>query len=277
MLLELRRLAFGYPGKVVGRDLTLSLDAGEVLTLLGPNGSGKTTLFKTILRLLEPLGGAVVVDGEPTARWPRRRLAGVFGYVPQAQPGVFPFTVREMVLMGRTAHIGLFAAPARHDVETAERALDVLGIAHLGDRPYAGVSGGERQLALIARALAQEPRILVMDEPTASLDFGNQVRVLSEVQALAKAGIAVVLSSHDPDQAFLCAHRVALLDHGRLARVGPPDEVISAESLGAVYGVDVEVRRLEGPDGEALRVCIPSLRRARATATAVGHGGPTAR
>jgi iron complex transport system ATP-binding protein len=163
-----------------------------------------------------------------------------------------------MVLMGRTAHVGLFASPSVRDQRQAEAALDSLGIGHLADRPYPEMSGGERQLALVARALAQEPSILVMDEPTASLDFGNQVRVLSHVQALARRGIAVVLSTHDPDQAFLCADRVALLHDGRLAHLGPTAEVVTPATLRETYGVEVEVVTLTR-DGRTLRVCVPSL------------------
>ena len=258
--LRVERLAFGYPGRVVGREVSFGLEAGQVLCLLGPNGSGKTTLFRTLLRLLEPRDGAVLVDGASIAAWPRRRIARVFGYVPQAQPGTFPFTAREVVLMGRTAHVGLFGSPSTHDRRQAEAALDALGIAHLADRPYPEMSGGERQLALVARAVAQEPAILVMDEPTASLDFGNQVRVLAHVQSLARRGIAVVLSTHDPDQAFLCADLVALLHEGRLARLGPTAEVITAGTLRKAYGVDVEVVTLTR-EGRAVRVCLPSLTR----------------
>ncbi len=259
MRLDVRDLAFGYAGKEVGREVSFSLAGGEVLCLLGPNGGGKTTLFKTILRLLAPHGGRVDVDGEAVAGWSRPRLARVFGYVPQAQLGVFPFTVAEIVLMGRTAHIGPFATPSRGDRAVAEEMLAALGVAHLAARPYTEISGGERQLTLIARALAQRPAILVMDEPTASLDFGNQVRVLAEIEQLARRGIAVMLSTHDPDHAFLCAHRVALLHRGRLARLGAPDQVITRESLREVYGVDVTVTELTGPDGRVARVCVPTL------------------
>jgi iron complex transport system ATP-binding protein len=161
--------------------------------------------------------------------------------------------------MGRTAHIDLFATPSAQDLDIAEQMLDLLGIVHLTDQPYTEVSGGERQITLVARALAQEPKILVMDEPTASLDFGNQVRVLSEIKALASRGIAVILSTHDPDQAFLCAHRVAILHNGRLAHLGPPQEVITTDNLRAIYGVDVEVRPVVRGNGEALQVCVPSL------------------
>jgi iron complex transport system ATP-binding protein len=256
--LEVEGLAFGYAGRLVGRDVSFALGAGRVLCLLGPNGSGKTTLFRTILRLLAPRGGTVAVDGERVERWAPRRLARTFGYVPQAQPALFPFTVREMALMGRASRIGLFQTPGRRDRAVVDDTLDLLGIAHLADRPYPVVSGGERQLALIARAIAQEPRVLVMDEPTASLDFGNQVRVLSELQGLAARGIAVILSTHDPDQAFLCADQVALLSAGRLVAIGDPSAVLTAAALRELYGVEVDVVAISR-GGRPLRVCVPRL------------------
>jgi iron complex transport system permease protein len=259
MRLDVADLAFGYPGKEVGREVTFGLTGGEVLCLLGPNGGGKTTLFKTVLRLLIPRHGRITVDGEPIDGWSCEQLARVFGYVPQAQLGVFPFTVAEIVLMGRTANIGPFAIPSRRDRAIAEEMLATLGIGHLAARPYTEISGGERQLTLIARALAQQPAILAMDEPTASLDFGNQVRILDEIEQLAGRGIAVMLSTHDPDHAFLCAHRVALLHHGRLARLGRPDEVITAESLREVYGVQVTITQVTRADGRTARVCVPAL------------------
>jgi iron complex transport system ATP-binding protein len=257
--LSVERLAFGYPGRRVGEDVSFTVEGGEVLALLGPNGAGKTTLFRTLLRLLPAHGGEVRVDDAPIARWSRRRLAQTFGYVPQAQLGVFPFTVRDVVLMGRTPHLSAFAMPGAADRAIADRTLEGLGLAHLADRPYTEVSGGERQLTLVARALAQAPRILVMDEPTASLDFGNQVRVLGEIRALARRGIAVILSTHDPDHAFLCADRVAMLQDGRLARLGPPAETITPATLREVYGVDVEVHALPRDGGGVARVCLPSL------------------
>jgi iron complex transport system ATP-binding protein len=262
MKLSVENLSFGYGAKIVGSGVSFTLDAGEVLCLLGPNGAGKTTLFKTVLGLVAPLRGAVMMEGATIHRWSRQSLARLFGYVPQAQFGFFPFTVREVVLMGRTARIGMFQAPSSRDAEMAEELLRLLGIDHLANRPYTEVSGGERQLALIARALAQEPQVLVMDEPTASLDFGNQVRVLAEIKALARRGIAVILSTHDPDQAFLCAHRVAILHQGHLAHVGPPEEVITPAILRNVYGVEVEIVSIE-TGGENHLICLPSLTRLR--------------
>ncbi|MCW5604389.1 MAG: ABC transporter ATP-binding protein, partial [Burkholderiales bacterium] len=178
--------------------------------------------------------------------------------VPQAHAAFFPFTVREVVLMGRTAHLGVFSSPSRSDREIAQAAIERMRLAKLADSIYTRISGGERQLTLIARALAQEARIVILDEPTANLDFGNQVRVLQHIRSLARSGIGVLLSTHDPDQAFVCAHRVAMLHAGRLSRLGPPDEVISSESLREIYGVEVDVARVT-TGGDSRRVCIPML------------------
>ncbi len=247
-------LSFGYGGRPVGEGVSLALAPGEVLCLLGPNGGGKSTLLKTVLGLLPPLAGKIAVDGEDTSPWTARRRALAFGYVPQSGAGQFGFTVAEMVLMGRTAHRDAFAAPGEADRAIAADALATLGIEALGPRDWLKISGGERQLALIARALAQQPRILVLDEPTANLDFGNQVRVLAEVRRLAAQGLAVVFATHHPEQAFACADRVAVLHDGRLARLGSPDAIITAETMRLVYGVEVDVVAVG--DGR-IKVCLP--------------------
>ncbi|MBP2300004.1 ABC transporter ATP-binding protein [Azospirillum picis] len=220
-------------------------------------------LFKTILGLLPPLAARILVDREDAGGWAPRRRALAIGYVPQAGAGQFPFTVREMVLMGRTAHRGPFSAAGAADLDAADAALDRLGIGHLAEREWLRISGGERQLALIARPLAQAPRMLVLDEPTASLDFGNQIRVMEQVRRLADGdGLAVVFSTHHPEQAFAVADRVALLHDGRLARLGSPAEVITAEMMREVYGAEVEVLPV-GATG--LSVCVPrGLRRPQA-------------
>jgi iron complex transport system ATP-binding protein len=254
--LEARDLAFGHPGRTLARDVSFALDAGQALAVLGPNGGGKTTLFRTLLGLLPGHGGEVLLDGRPLQAWDRRSLARSLGYVPQQHAGYFNFTVREVVLMGRTAHVGLFATPNATDRAVAAEAIDALGIAPLADRVYTRISGGERQLALIARALAQGPRLLVMDEPTASLDFGNQTLVLRRIRELAQRGIGVLFSTHDPDQAFACADRVLLLRDGVLA-LGTPEEVIRTETLERLYGVHVDVVSLPAP--LTGRVCVPRL------------------
>lgn len=246
MRLVVDHLAFGYSKHVVGSGVGFTLEPGRVLALLGPNGGGKTTLFKTLLNLLPALHGRILVDGENTCHWSPPRRARVFGYVPQAQTGFFPFSLLDTVLMGRTAHLGAFAGPSRRDRTIAEAMLAQMHIGHLAERPYTEVSGGERQLTLIARALAQEPAILVMDEPTASLDFGNQVRVIERIRALAEQGIGIILSTHDPDQAFQCADQVALLHAGRLLALGTPEAVITPKNLETLYGVRVDIARVNG-------------------------------
>lgn len=256
MRLEVRELAFGFPGRTVGRDVSFTLAAGEVMCVLGPNGGGKTTLFRTLLGLIEKHSGSIELEGNPLGNLSRAEIARRIGYVPQGHSAYFAFTVREFVLMGRTAHLGAFASPARTDVAVAERALESLGIAHLADKPVTEVSGGERQLALVARALAQEPRLLVLDEPTASLDFGNQVRVLEKVSALARSGIAVLFSSHDPDHAFLCAERALLLAEGRVLEIGAPRDVIRSDTLERMYRVSVQVVPLPG----GMHTCLPGMR-----------------
>ena len=253
--LAVEELSYGYPGHVVGRRVSFDIRAGEVLCVLGRNGEGKSTLFKTILGLLPPRGGAVRVDGGLTENWSARQRALTFGYVPQSGGGAFPFTVVELVLMGRTVHRGPFSAPSAADREVAAKALAGLGIEPLAQREWVRISGGERQLALIARALAQEPRILVLDEPTASLDFGNQVRVLDAVRGLTETrGLSVLLSTHHPEQAFACADRVAVLAGGELLRIGVPAEVITPETLRACYSVDVAVLPVAD---DRYRVCVP--------------------
>ena len=187
----------------------------------------------------------------------RDEIARTVSYVPQAHAAFFPYPVREVVLMGRTAHLGVFATPSRRDHDIALAALERMKLAHLAESVYTRISGGERQLTLVARALAQDAQIVVMDEPTANLDFGNQVRVLQHVQDLARSGIGVLLSTHDPDQVFVCADRVAMLHEGRLARFGAPKEVVTAESLKEIYGVAVEVALVPGDDGSERHVCIP--------------------
>jgi iron complex transport system ATP-binding protein len=256
MTLELRDLAFGYGARTVGQGVTLTLARGEVLALLGPNGAGKTTLFKTMLGLLPVQAGEIVLDGMPLTSLSRADRAQRIGHVPQAHAALFPFTVRDVVLMGRAAHLSPFAAPGATDRAIADEAVARLGMMHLADRPYTEISGGERQMVLIARALAQQPGILVMDEPTASLDYGNQMRVLSHIRRLAREGMSIVLSTHNPDHVFMVADRVALLHEGTLAGLGPPQTVLTPQRIKQLYDVDVVMGVL--PGGSA-PVCSPRL------------------
>lgn len=236
-VLELQGLRTGHGRRVVSEAVDLSIAAGEVLCLLGPNGCGKTTLFRTVLGMLPPLAGRVLVQGQPVQHWPRAEFARRVGYVPQAQAGVFAFEALDMVLMGRAARLPLLARPSGVDRTMALACMERLQIAHLAARRYTELSGGERQLVLIARALAQEPALLVMDEPTASLDFGNQIRVLEQIEALSAQGMAMLLSTHQPEHGLRVASRIALLGHGRLLGVGEPRAVATPAALAELYGV----------------------------------------
>jgi iron complex transport system ATP-binding protein len=238
--IEGRDLTIGYPDRTVGRGLDVALSTGEVLALLGPNGGGKTTLLKTLLGLLKPKAGEVRLGDKPLDNYSIRERARVVAYVPQVHISTFAFSVETVVLMGRTAHGSLFSRPTGQDRAVAQAALERFGIAALASRPYTMISGGERQLVLLARALAQEPQFIVLDEPTASLDFGNQGKVMREIRALAKSGHGVLFTTHDPNHALRAADRAYLLREGTRIADGPVATVLNREQLEALYRATVE-------------------------------------
>jgi iron complex transport system ATP-binding protein len=250
MSLELHRAAFAYPhGRWIFQGLELELRPGEVLCLLGPNGGGKTTLLKTLCGLLPLSGGQVRYAGTPLAKLGRRALARRVGFIPQAQEQVHPFRVRELVLMGRTPHMDPFSVPSPQDERLADEALESMGLSDLAGARFLELSGGERALVLLARALCQAPQCLLLDEPLAHLDLANQMRVLELMHQRAAAGWALAFTTHDPAHAFSQAHRVALLKRGEALLVGTPEQVLTAGTLSEVYGARVEVLRMEPPDG----------------------------
>ncbi len=242
-------LHFAYNGRAVLRGASLAIRPGEIVSLLGANGAGKTTLLRLLLGLMRPTVGSVSLNGQPLARYRRRELAHLLAYVPQTHVTPFPYSVAEVALLGRLPHSGLARSPGRRDREVVREMLGRLGIAHLAERPYTEISGGERQLTLIARALAQGARLLIMDEPVSGLDYGNQLRFLAHLRTLAAEGYSVVKATHHPEHALLAATRVALLCDGAVVRDGPPAEVVNPATIRQLYGV--EVTAFHAPDGQA--------------------------
>ncbi len=259
-LFELKDGGCGYFHKKILENIHFSINSGEVLCILGANGAGKSTLFKSILGLIPMQEGNVRVKGENISDWSRVKVAQAIGYVPQISSPPFSYTVMDVVLMGRTAYLKPYQSPKEEDEEIAGAAIERLGISHLINRPYLELSGGEKQLALIARALTQVPQILIMDEPTTGLDFGNQQLVLEQIHLLAKQGLAVIMSSHFPDHAFLYADKALMLKNGSVYAFGEPKQVITEKSLNDLYGVNTRIistgllsRRM----GTEIQTCIP--------------------
>lgn len=258
-MLEVKGLRAGYGRHAeIVHGASFALDDGEFGCIIGANGCGKTTLLKTILGVLAPLGGEVFVNGEDALRLSEKQRAMRFAYIPQTHQLPFPFLVKDMVLMGRTPHLGRFSATTKEDHRIALAALCQLSIQHLAGKTFTELSGGQQQLVLIARALAQQPDILIMDEPTASLDFGNQQLVLSRMRNLVDCGLSVLMVTHDPAHAFYCADRVIVLHQGGVVANGAPDEVITPQTMRTIYGIDVRVERVDLGSGRSGCACIPT-------------------
>ncbi|WP_439328337.1 ABC transporter ATP-binding protein [Lonepinella sp. BR2357] len=239
-MIDVKNLKMGYQ-QTVAENLNIHFPSQKITALLGANGCGKTTLLKTILGLIKPLQGEILIEKKPHFAWTAAQLARTIGYVPQAQQGVFSIQVLDMVLLGRTAYLAWYATPRSQDKQMAQQCLDQLGIAHLAHKSYMALSGGERQLVLIARALAQQPRCLVMDEPTSNLDFGNQIRVLEHIQQLRQQGLTVIFTTHQPDQAWRYADNVVLMDNGGILKQGSPDVVMNVALLAQIYRLPPDV------------------------------------
>lgn len=254
MSVEVKGLSFSYGARAVLHDVSFTARQGRLLSVLGPNGVGKSTLFRCILGLLKGYTGEILVDGADPKALSVRELARRVAYIPQSSYPAFSYSVHDMVLMGTQSRSSPFAPPGREGERLTAEALARLGIEDLAHRAYTRLSGGERQLVLIARALAQQSPILLMDEPTANLDYGNQMRVLSKVRALAQEGYAIIQSTHNPEQAYLFSHEILAMKGGSVLALGTPGEVLTAGLVRALYGVEVELESLRN---DKMRVCIP--------------------
>ncbi|MEM2103769.1 MAG: ABC transporter ATP-binding protein [Candidatus Bathyarchaeia archaeon] len=244
----IENLRYRYPAseRDILKGVCLEIPKSKVTALLGPNGSGKSTLFKVLLKVLRPYEGSIYVDGENLEDVTLSSLSKMIAWVPQEEDSLFPYTVLDYIIMGRTPHLGFFSMPNDKDEETAENVLTQLGLPNIAHRKVPTLSGGEKKLVSIARALVQQCETLLLDEPTAHLDIGNKARVLNIVKKMANSGKTIIFSTHDPNEAFLAADNVVMINSGEVVSTGPPAAAITEGLLEKIYGVHVTMQKING-------------------------------
>ena len=255
MSLVVNDLYFSYRGFKVLEGVSFSLEQGQMVCLIGKNGAGKSTLFRCILGMLKNYKGEVKVDGQNLTEYSIQQAAAKIAYIPQAHHGVYNYSVIDMILMGTTSALGKFQVPKQKERDTVEEAMRMVGIEHLKGRTYQHISGGEQQLVLIARALAQKAKILIMDEPCANLDYGNQIHILEVMKNLSKNGYLILQSTHNPEHAFLYADQVLVLNQHKIVAQGDPYEVLNEKILFDIYDTNISLCNIGN-----IKVCIPSNR-----------------
>lgn len=249
MKLTVKDLSFSYKTRKILNCVNFSADTKRCVCLLGENGAGKTTLFRCILGLLKGYEGEILVDGEDCKKKSVKEMARMISYIPQANLPTFNYSVFQTVLMGTNPLMENFHTPGEKERQLVFEKLEMLGISHLAERGYANLSGGERQLVLIARALVQNSDILIMDEPTANLDYGNQFRIMEKVKKLTEQGYLVILSTHNPEHALLFADQVLVLKNNNIVLSGAPIEVLKPEVIKNIYGITVELKNISTENG----------------------------
>jgi len=255
-IIDVKDLSFAYrEGKTIFRNIDFQIHSGQLVSLLGPNGVGKSTFLNCICGLLAPSGGSIQLCGQNISKVSRKNIAQTIAYVPQKTTVSFDYSVKDFVVMGRTAHMNILATPTKEDYEKAENALRELAIIDLADRPISELSGGEQQKACIARALVQTPKLIVLDEPTSALDFGNQLKVLKLVKHLSEAGYAILLTTHNPDHCMMLGGDVAILDRNGNLECGSYSNILTEKRLRDAYNTDLKLVYVE----EVKRTtCIPA-------------------
>ena len=253
MTLEIKDLSFGYGGHEVLRGIDLCVREGEMVSLLGRNGAGKTTLLRLIPAFLKHVHGSIRVDGKDVKDIPLRERASLMAYIPQISRSAFPYPVRTSILMGATNSLSLFRGPGKKDEEKVENVIGLLNIGMIADRNMENISGGERQLVLIARALMQDARLLILDEPTSFLDYSNQLLVLERIGDLVKSGYSCIYSTHNPELALSHSNRVVVMAGGRIVHDDEPKSLVGGSVLSEVYGRTINVITTQSGN----IVCIP--------------------
>lgn len=253
-VLEIRDASFAYDDtENIFEGINLTVDKGDVVCILGPNGCGKTTMIKCLNKLHELKEGGVYINGKDIKDINQRDIAKNIGYIPQGHIPTFAFSVMDVVLMGRSPHLDFFETVGEKDYKISENAMKKFGIYELRDKPYTSLSGGEQQLVFFARVIAQEPHILILDEPTSHLDFGNQLKTLDIISKLASDGLSVVMTSHFPDHAFISSNKVAIMKDRNFMAIGRSEEVITERNMEKAYGIHVEIVDI----GYNRKVCVP--------------------
>lgn len=256
MRIRTEDLCFSYGSAPILKNIDFRAHESSLVAVIGPNGAGKSTLFRCILGFLKGYSGTILIDNQDIKEMSRTEIARKIAYIPQTTVPVFNYDVIDIVLMGTTGSLKLLESPGKEQIEAAERALDELGIGYLRNRGFGRISGGERQLVLVARALVQNAKILIMDEPTANLDYGNQYRVMAKIKELAAGGYTIILSTHNPEHALLFADKSFVIQKGEFVAAGSSAEVLNEEMMRRLYGVDVRILTTEINEEEA-RVFVP--------------------
>lgn len=254
-MLEVVNLSCGYKDKVILEDISITAEKGDIVCILGPNGSGKSTLIKTIVGLIPSIKGEILVNqlSMNNLSWSKR--AKIMSYIPQTFSSVFQYKVIDIVLMGRTSYVGFLTEPSKRDIEIAERSIEILNIYYLRDKVYSQISGGERQLVKIAQALTQESKIIVMDEPTNSLDLGNQNTILNHLKVCSKLGITIIMATHYPEQALYYGTKALLVKDKNVIEVNKPKINLKEEQLQNLYNINMKIIEVD-INGETRKICL---------------------
>lgn len=255
-MLEIKKLSCGYGGLNVLEDITFTIKPGEVVCILGPNGSGKSTLIKTIVGLLKPHSGNIFLNNRTIENWSWRERAKVISYIPQVFNSTFQYKSIDIVLMGRTSHLNLISSPNKQDRRIAEKAMETLNILDLKDKIYSQLSGGERQMVKIAQALAQESKIIIMDEPTNNLDFGNQIAILKYIKKCSDKGITIIMATHFPEHALIYGDKAILVNNKKIIEIDKPIDNLKESHLEELYNVDLKLAKLD-LGNKKIKTCLP--------------------
>ena len=254
MNIRVENLSFAYKKELILDDVNFDIGKDTLLCVLGKNGAGKSTLFKCMLGVLKPKKGNIFTDGISVSKLSSKEISRKIAYIPQVHTPHFNYTVIDVVIMGMASKIGRFSVPKEEDYAKAMEILEYLNISDLAGRGYLDISGGERQLVLIARAMLQDAKILIMDEPTSNLDYGNQIRVMQKIQKLSKEGYIVILSTHNPQHSLIFCDKALILKNGKVISYGDTKDTVKADVLKKIYKIDIDIKEVDG-----VQICMPVL------------------